>query len=70
MTKTMYNVLSPDGIFISCEPFNTEEEAVKYAYQWCKRYERQGYYSTNRWEKIPLEDLPENLCLAPVTVTE
>ena len=61
MTKTMYDVISPDGIPISCEPFNTEKEAVKYALQWCKRFERQGYYSTSGWEKIPLADLPENL---------
>jgi len=70
MTKTMYDVISPDGFPISCEPFNTQEEAVKYAFQWCKRYEQQGYYSTSRWEKIPLEDLPENLDLVPVTVNE
>jgi hypothetical protein len=70
MTKTMYDVISPDGIPISCEPFKTEKEAVKYAFQWCKRFEQQGYYSTSRWEKILLEDLPENLCLVPVTVAE
>jgi hypothetical protein len=70
MTKTMYDVISPNGFPITCEPFNSEKAAVKYAFQWCKRFEQQGYYSTSRREKILLVDLPENLCLVPVTVTE
>ena len=70
MTKTRYDVLSPDGFPISCEPFNTQAEAAKYGFEWCKRFAQQGYYSTSRWEKIPLEDLPENLDLVPVTVEE
>lgn len=70
MTQTMYDVISPDGFPISCEPFHTQKAAVKFAFQWCKRFEPQGYYSTSRWKKIPLEDLPECLSLIPVTVEE
>ena len=70
MTKIMYDVLSPDGFPISLATFKTKRAAVKYALHWCKRYEQQGYYSTSRWEKIPLEDLPENLDLVPVTLAE
>ena len=70
MTKTMYDVISPDGFPIAHEPFNTQAEALKYAFQWCKRFEQQGYYSTSRRGKIPLEDLPECLDLVPVTVAE
>ena len=66
MTQTMYDVLSPDGFPITCEPFHSEQDAVKYAFQWCKRFEQQGYYSTSRWEKIPLADLPDHLSLVPV----
>jgi len=70
MTSIMYDVLSPDGFPISLAPFKTKRAAVKYALQWCKRFEQQGYYSTSRREKIPLEDLPENLDLVPVTMAE
>ena len=66
----MYDVISPDGFPITCEPFHTQEQAVKYAFQWCKRFEQQGYYSTSRREKILLEDLPECLDLVPVTAAE
>jgi predicted lipid carrier protein YhbT len=70
MTKTMYDVLSPDGIPITCEPFKSQKKAAKYGFEWCKRFEQQGYYSTSRWEKIPVEDLPHYLDLVRVQVTD
>jgi hypothetical protein len=67
MTKTMYDVISPDGFPITCEPFKSEKEALEYVPRWCQRYQQQGYYSTSRREKIPLADLPDYLSLVPVT---
>lgn len=63
MAKKYYNVISPDGFPITCEPFTSRKAALKYTPQWIKRYEQQGYYSTASREKILLEDLPENLVL-------
>jgi hypothetical protein len=53
----LYEVLSPDGISINRRRYRTEEKAVKELELWVKRYEFQGFYSTARWERIPLEDL-------------
>lgn len=70
MSKTMYDVISPDGFPITCEPFKSQKAAVKYALKWCKRYQQQGYYSTSNREKIPLEDLPDCLSLVSVAMEE
>jgi len=40
-----------DDIPASFEPL-TMEEAEKFIREFPKKYERQGYYKTNRWEKI------------------
>jgi hypothetical protein len=42
-----YNILSPDGITISPNNFATKSSANKAFTQWRKRYEGQGYYSSN-----------------------
>lgn len=56
--KKRYDILSPDGfsIRIGVEPFKTREEGIKYFEQWKKRFEKQGYYSSNNG-RIGLEDL-------------
>lgn len=53
-----YDVISPDGfsIRIGVPPFKTPEERNKYFEQWKKRYEQQGYYSSNNG-RIPLHEL-------------
>lgn len=58
--KKKYDVISPDGfsIRIGVEPFKTKKEAIEYFEQWKKRYERQGYYSSNHG-RIPLSDLED-----------
>ncbi|MBI3518893.1 MAG: hypothetical protein HY062_06000 [Bacteroidetes bacterium] len=60
--KKRYDILSPDGfsIRIGVEPFKTREEGVKYFEKWKKRFEKQGYYSSNTG-RIELEDL-EDYC--------
>lgn len=51
-----YNILSPDGIEIRHEDFKTKDEAIKFFFEWQKRFAHQGYYSSVNG-KIPLEDL-------------
>jgi hypothetical protein len=63
MAKKFYNVLSPDGFPITCEPFKTKKAAVAYIPQWCQRYQQQGYYSTMRRNQISLAELPDHLRL-------
>ena len=54
-----YQVLSPDGIAITHEDYGTKEEAISAFELWKERYVQQGYYSTNKWEKIAVEDLAD-----------
>lgn len=53
-----YNVISPDGFPMTCEPFASKQAAPDAVPVLCKRYEHQGYYSTARWDRIPIEELP------------
>jgi hypothetical protein len=66
MTPILYDVISPDGFPITCEPFNSEQEAREYIPRWCQRFQAQGYYSTARRDRIPLPELPDYLRLVPV----
>ena len=59
--KKIY-VLSPDGFSIHfCDVYDTEEEAKKAMFDWCKRYETQGYYSSVKYGRIPISEIP-NYC--------
>jgi len=56
--KRKYNVLSPDGFSIHCsDTYKSVEEARKAIEEWKKNYERQGYYSSNKYGRIPLNEL-------------
>jgi Ca2+-binding EF-hand superfamily protein len=56
-----YNVLSPDGFPIHfSKTYKTIKEAKNAIQEWKKRYEFQGYYSSNRG-RIDLNEL-ENYC--------
>lgn len=63
MTSPKYDIISPDGLsFYShiFDLFNSEEEArTKGIPAIKKRYERQGYYSSNNG-KIPLDELEKH----------
>ena len=63
MAEKVYDILSPDGFPITPEPFNSEQEAWAAASEWCQRFERQGHYRTNEWERIPFEKLRFHLRL-------
>jgi hypothetical protein len=55
---TKYEVLSPDGFTIEFDrPYYTSKERAFEAFdKWKKRYEVQGYYSSNNG-RITLDDL-------------
>ncbi len=61
MKKKRYDVLSPDGFAIDRVATYPSKRTAKSAFRrWKKRYEKQGYYSSNNG-RIALEDL-ENFC--------
>jgi len=65
--KIEYDIISPDGFSIGLEPFKCEEEdfdsEVKTKIEeFKKRFERQGYYSSNEG-RIALDDLEDFLTI-------
>ena len=52
-----FDVLSPDGISIWGDAYPTRAAAESALRQWVKRFARQGFYSTSRWERIPLDEI-------------
>jgi hypothetical protein len=57
----MYAIYSPDGFTITIDNFNTKKEAKEQFNIWLQRYERQGYYSSARYGRIPLDEV-ESYC--------
>lgn len=57
-----YEVLSPDGFTIEFNKrsYPTLKKAEQAFENWKKRYEQQGYYSSN-FQRIPLSEL-KNYC--------
>lgn len=65
-TKKQYDILSPDGFSIKFEGYyNSIKEALEGLNEWCKRYEIQGYYSSN-YGRILLCDLKDECSLITV----
>ena len=65
MAKQKYNILSPDGFSIHHSKTYTSPEAAWAAFdEWKKRYETQGYYSSNHG-RIPLNELRDHCKLIP-----
>lgn len=59
--KIRYDVISPDGFSIHhSDTFATKEDAMTAFHDWKKRFEMQGYYSSNKG-RISLSEL-ENHC--------
>jgi hypothetical protein len=60
-----FRILSPDGFDIRMDKANyTEKQVPKELEDFTKRYERQGYYSSNRG-RIPLEDIADYCSVVP-----
>ena len=58
-SKKEYDVISPDGFAISFSDTYESVEKAKEAFEnWKKRFEAQGYYSSNSG-RIPLSELEE-----------
>jgi hypothetical protein len=57
--KPKFDVISPDGFSIHREDtYSSRNEAKKALAEWIKRYEDQGYYSSNKG-RIPLDELAD-----------
>jgi len=57
MKKQKFDVLSPDGFSIHySDTYSSEKKAMEVFNEWKKRYESQGYYSSNNG-RIPLNEL-------------
>ena len=55
-----FRILSPDDIDIRMDKFEyTKKQVPQELEDFAKRYERQGYYSSNRG-RIPLEEIAEH----------
>ena len=60
MAKIKYDVLSPDGFSIfPTLRYSSKKEANEAFNEWKKKYEQQGYYSSNKG-RIELKDLKEH----------
>ena len=65
--RKKYDVLSPDGFSIDPSKTYTSKVKARAAFEeWKKRYEHQGYYSSPKYGRIPLEDLAEYMSLVQV----
>jgi len=61
--KKLYDVISPDGFSIDrVATYTSRKKAIAAFEVWKKRFEAQGYYSSNRG-RIALEDLAEHCTL-------
>lgn len=57
-----FDVISPDGFSIHfSDTYKSKREAMTAFQEWKKGYERQGYYSSVKYGRIPLDEL-ENYC--------
>lgn len=52
------DLITPDGFSISfSETWKTKTAAKKYYNEWLKQYEKQGFYSSSQFGRIPLTEL-------------
>jgi hypothetical protein len=63
-----FQVLSPDGITIEFDKwyYPSKKKAFEAFDKWKKRYEVQGYYSSNDYGRIPLEDLEDYISVRQI----
>ena len=64
--ETRYDILSPDGFSIHhSDTYATRQDALNSFFEWKKRFEMQGYYSSNKG-RIPLDELEKHCELIEV----
>jgi len=63
-----YQVLSPDGFTIEFdkEYYTSKEKAMIAFSEWKERYRRQGYYSSNNYGRIPLDELEKHCTIKSI----
>lgn len=63
MTKKKYQVLSPDGITIEFDKWTypSKKQMMESFDKWKQGFTFQGYYSSNNYGRIPLDQL-ETYC--------
>lgn len=60
--RKKYDILSPDGFSIHpTDTYPSIKAAIAAFKEWKKQYEKQGYYSSMDYGKIPLNEL-QNYC--------
>ena len=60
--KNRWDVLSPDGFSISMsDTYDNPKKALEAFNEWLKRYEHQGYYSSVKYGKIPLNKVVNHI---------
>ena len=58
MKRDKFVVISPDGFPIHFrDTYSSIKKAEEALNVWIKNYERQGYYSSVNWGRIPLNEL-------------
>ena len=64
-----FQVLSPDRITIEFDKpyYASKDEAFEAFDRWKKRYEFQGYYSSNDYGRIPLEELEDYIYVREIS---
>jgi hypothetical protein len=63
-----FDVFSPDGFAIHREETYPSVEVAREKYnEWKKQYERQGYYSSVKYGRIPLNELDDYCTIVEVT---
>lgn len=63
-----FDVYSPDGFAIHREEtYPSKEVAEQKLQEWKKRYETQGYYSSVKYGRIPLDELDDYCEIVQIT---
>ena len=60
-----FRVISPDGIIINDNKYDSAQEAIDAFTKWAKQYQKQGYYSSNNG-RIPLNELEEHCTIEQI----
>jgi hypothetical protein len=67
--KEKYQIISPDGLPITDEPFESKQEALAYVHGWRDHFQQQGYYAGVS-KRISLEELAGHLTIVPESEVE
>lgn len=58
MAAKKYDVLSPDGFSIhAVDVYKSKKKAREAAEKWVENYKFQGFYSSTRYGRIPLDEV-------------